>query len=308
MLTPTTKSDVHDLPISAAEIVEQGLMTQAEWDEVSKYALALFAHGQAEAAKRGMILVDTKFEFGRDVLTGKIMVIDEVMTPDSSRYWIRDTYASRHAAGQEPENIDKEFLRLWFRDHCDPYADAALPDAPPELVAELSKRYVQLYETITGQIFTAPAELSPAALQATVAEAIKAFVVPPPRHLEVLAIEPHAERIDLDAVVAAKKPTGGAEFPIASAASVRVHNVEPASLFQRVTALAKPAASTQRRAVLVNGGVQGVAAAAALASSGAYPLVARLACKGVEEAAAAAPGVLVVPSVTEVASLLSALI
>ena len=80
-------------------------------------------------------------------------MIDEVNTPDSSRYWISDTYESRIMAGMEPENIDKEFLRLWFRDNCDPYNDVVLPEAPRDLVIELARRYVVLYETITGMVF-----------------------------------------------------------------------------------------------------------------------------------------------------------
>ncbi|GFR40411.1 hypothetical protein Agub_g985 [Astrephomene gubernaculifera] len=155
VITPTTKAEDHDVPISPAEIVAQGLMTQQEWDEVSSAALRLFAFGQAEAAKRGLLLVDTKYEFGKDS-SGTIRLIDEIHTPDSSRYWLADTYAARHAAGLEPENIDKEFLRLWFRARCDPYNDAVLPEAPAELVAELSKRYVYLYERITGQQFAVP--------------------------------------------------------------------------------------------------------------------------------------------------------
>ncbi|PNW85984.1 hypothetical protein CHLRE_03g202113v5 [Chlamydomonas reinhardtii] len=155
VITPTTKAEDHDVPISPAEIVAQGLMTQQEWDTVSSAALRIFEFGQAEAAKRGLLLVDTKYEFGKDA-NGVIHIIDEVHTPDSSRYWLADTYEARHAAGQEPQNIDKEFLRLWFRERCDPYKDAVLPEAPAELVCELSKRYVYLYEKITGQPFAVP--------------------------------------------------------------------------------------------------------------------------------------------------------
>ena len=151
MLTPSTKDDLHDRPISAAEVVSLGLMTQSEWDYVAEKAIALFTFGQQQAASRGLILVDTKLEFGRCVKTGEIMLIDEVFTPDSSRYWLASTYEQRLAEGKEPENIDKEFLRIWFRNNCDPYKDAVLPPAPPELVAELSKRYILLYETITGK-------------------------------------------------------------------------------------------------------------------------------------------------------------
>ncbi|KAG2497697.1 hypothetical protein HYH03_004434 [Edaphochlamys debaryana] len=155
VITPTTKAEDHDVPISPAEIVAQGLMTQQEWDTVSAAALQIFEFGQREAAKRGLLLVDTKYEFGKDS-DGTIRIIDEVHTPDSSRYWLASSYEQRHAAGQEPENIDKEFLRLWFRSRCDPYKDAVLPEAPAELVCELSKRYVYLYEKITGQAFQVP--------------------------------------------------------------------------------------------------------------------------------------------------------
>ena len=119
-------------------------------------ALALFKHGQETAQAAGLLLVDTKYEFGVDPATGEVLLIDEIHTPDSSRYWVAATYGQRHAAGQEPENIDKEFLRLWFAERCDPYKDKDLPPAPLELVAELSRRYVLLYETITGNAFQVP--------------------------------------------------------------------------------------------------------------------------------------------------------
>ena len=104
------------------------------------------------AGRNGLLLVDTKYEFGTDG-DGNLLLIDEIHTPDSSRYWQRDSYAARFAAGAEPHYFDKEFLRLWFRDHCDPYRDATLPPAPPELVAELSRRYIAMYEQITGAKF-----------------------------------------------------------------------------------------------------------------------------------------------------------
>eukprot|EP00192_Tetraselmis_astigmatica_P011841 CAMPEP_0117659466 /NCGR_PEP_ID=MMETSP0804-20121206/6450_1 /TAXON_ID=1074897 /ORGANISM="Tetraselmis astigmatica, Strain CCMP880" /LENGTH=401 /DNA_ID=CAMNT_0005466131 /DNA_START=51 /DNA_END=1256 /DNA_ORIENTATION=+ len=149
LLTPTTKGE-RDIPIDLPGIVREGLMSQADLDVCAKAANELFAFGQAEAAKRGLILVDTKYEFGK-LADGTIVLIDEVHTPDSSRYWVASTYEERMAAGLGPENIDKEFLRLWFRDHCDPYKDEILPEAPTELVAELSRRYILLYETITGE-------------------------------------------------------------------------------------------------------------------------------------------------------------
>jgi len=155
MLTPTTKEEHHDRPITPDEIVNEEWMTQENWDYCSQKALELFSFGQKKAAENGMILVDTKYEMGSDA-DGNIVLIDEIHTPDSSRYWIAESYDKRMAMGGEPQNIDKEFLRLWFVDNCDPYNDEILPDAPEELVIELSSRYIYLYETITGGLFPFP--------------------------------------------------------------------------------------------------------------------------------------------------------
>ena len=155
MLTPTTKEEHHDRPITPAEIVNENWMTKEDWEYCSNKALELFSFGQKKALEHGLILVDTKYEMGRDK-TGTIVLIDEIHTPDSSRYWIADTYEKQMDKNQEPENIDKEFLRLWFMDNCDPYNDRTLPPAPPELVTELSSRYIYLYETITGGLFPFP--------------------------------------------------------------------------------------------------------------------------------------------------------
>ncbi|XP_078432943.1 purin 7 isoform X1 [Wolffia australiana] len=152
ILTPTTKAIDHDVPVTPKEIIELGLMTQEEFEEASSKALRLFAFGQKVALDHGLVLVDTKYEFGK-ASDGSILLIDEVHTPDSSRYWIADSYEERFANGLEPENVDKEFLRLWFRDHCNPYEDKVLPDAPEELICELSWRYIFLYETITNSRF-----------------------------------------------------------------------------------------------------------------------------------------------------------
>ena len=122
--------------------------------------MQLFDFGQRTALENGMILVDTKYEMGKDS-DGNIVLIDEIHTPDSSRYWIADTYQERIENDKEPQNIDKEFLRLWFVDNCDPYNDETLPDAPKDLVVELSKRYIYLYETITGKSFPFPDENIP---------------------------------------------------------------------------------------------------------------------------------------------------
>ena len=107
------------------------------------------------AKENGLILVDTKYEIGKDS-AGQIKLVDEIHTPDSSRYWIEKTYQERISAGEEPQNIDKEFLRLWFAKNCDPYSDETLPNAPDDLVVELSARYILLYELITGKKFDFP--------------------------------------------------------------------------------------------------------------------------------------------------------
>ncbi len=152
LLTPTTKSDAHDESISSEEIVSRGIIDEATWKKLEKIVFELFNLGTEIAAKNGLILVDTKYELGTDQ-NGDIVLIDEIHTPDSSRYWIKETYEERFISKQEPENIDKEFLRLWFKDHCDPYKDEILPQAPEELVSELSYRYMKLYEMITGKDF-----------------------------------------------------------------------------------------------------------------------------------------------------------
>ena len=157
ILTPTTKAveaGGHDHPITPAEIVSQGLLSQAQWDEVAGIALKLFARGREIAARNGLILVDTKFEFGVDA-EGRITLADEILTPDSSRYWRAESYAARHAAGQEPESLDKEFLRLWISSRCDPYKEP-IPEIPDDTLVDFSRRYIDLYEKVTGQSFSAP--------------------------------------------------------------------------------------------------------------------------------------------------------
>lgn len=156
ILTPTTKAEAgdHDAPITATEIVEQNLLSQAVWDELAEVSLAIFARGREIAASNGLILVDTKYEFGVDA-NGKITLADEVHTPDSSRYWIADSYDARMKAGENPESLDKEFLRLWISARCDPYKDP-IPDIPGETLLEFSSKYVKLFEQVTGQTFSYP--------------------------------------------------------------------------------------------------------------------------------------------------------
>jgi len=150
IITPTTKAG-HDENLELDEIVPRGLATPEQWDEMQRAALELFAFGQKHAAEKGFILVDTKYEFG--LHDGKVILIDEVHTPDNSRYWLKDSYDSQLAKGEEPKAFDKEFLRIWFKENCDPYKDEVLPEAPADLVAELSRRYIEIYEKLTGETF-----------------------------------------------------------------------------------------------------------------------------------------------------------
>ncbi|WP_332769396.1 phosphoribosylaminoimidazolesuccinocarboxamide synthase [Phenylobacterium sp.] len=156
IITPTSKAfdGGHDEPLTPEAIVAQGLLTQAQWDQLSAYALALFARGQEIAARRGLILVDTKYEFGTDA-EGTIILADEIHTPDSSRYWIAGSYDQRFAAGQRPESFDKDFVRAWVAERCDPYKDP-IPEIPAAMILETAAVYIRAFETITGQAFEAP--------------------------------------------------------------------------------------------------------------------------------------------------------
>ncbi len=156
ILTPTTKAAQgdHDAPITPEDIVEQGLLSQQQWDDLARISLAIFAHGSEIAARNGLILVDTKYEFGLDE-NGVITLADEVHTPDSSRYWIASSYEQQLAEGKEPESLDKEFLRLWIAGRCDPYKDP-IPEIPDETLVEFSNKYISLYEQLTGLTFERP--------------------------------------------------------------------------------------------------------------------------------------------------------
>ncbi len=158
IITPTTKAEQgeHDAPITEAEILETGLISEAHWRELSEKSLGLFVKGRELAARQGLILVDTKFEFGLDE-TGRIVVADEILTPDSSRYWVADSYMARFESGENPESLDKEFLRLWVSAQCDPYNDP-IPEIPVETLIEFSDKYIKLFELVTGRKFEKPAE------------------------------------------------------------------------------------------------------------------------------------------------------
>ena len=156
ILTPTTKADAggHDTPITAAEIFERNLLSQPVWDELAELSLAVFARGKEIAASNGLILVDTKYEFGFDE-SGRITLADEVHTPDSSRYWLAESYEARMAVAENPESLDKEFLRLWISERCDPYNEP-IPEIPADTLMAFSGKYVTLFEKVTGQEFEKP--------------------------------------------------------------------------------------------------------------------------------------------------------
>ena len=152
ILTPSTKEAVgsHDLPISPAELVAKGAVTQKQWDELSEKALALFARGQEWARSRGLILVDTKYEFGIDD-DGGLWLIDEIHTADSSRYWILDGYKERLARGEEQKMLDKEFIRQWLIAERKWQGEGPLPEIPGGIRVQLAGRYCALVEQLTGE-------------------------------------------------------------------------------------------------------------------------------------------------------------
>ncbi|MCY3669446.1 MAG: phosphoribosylaminoimidazolesuccinocarboxamide synthase [Gemmatimonadetes bacterium] len=158
IITPTTKDEVHDELISRDEIIAQGLVPEDTWNQVEEIAFALFARGEDLAAKQGLILVDTKYEMGLDA-DGRITLADEIHTPDSSRFWIRDTYAERHARGEEPESLDKEFLRLWLRDKG--ISDDNIPELDDEIRVQVAERYIDLFQRVTGTDFDAELGATP---------------------------------------------------------------------------------------------------------------------------------------------------
>jgi phosphoribosylaminoimidazole-succinocarboxamide synthase len=156
IVTPTTKAadGGHDLPLAPAEIVSSGLLPAEQWKAVTDYALALFARGQKMAAERGLILVDTKYEFGTDP-SGRIVLADEIHTPDSSRYWFGDSFPASFEAGTRPASFDKDVMRTWVAARCDPYKDP-IPKIPAEIVLETAQIYIAAFERITGLPFAYP--------------------------------------------------------------------------------------------------------------------------------------------------------
>jgi len=153
LLTPTTKAPQgeHDELTSREELIARGTISEERYDECSRIAAALFRAGTAHAAKQGLILVDTKYELGLD-RDGRVVVIDEIHTPDSSRYWLLDRYDACMAEGRDPEAIDKEYVRLWLGEQ-GYRGEGTPPEIPVEVRCEAARRYVAAYEQLSGRRF-----------------------------------------------------------------------------------------------------------------------------------------------------------
>ena len=153
IITPTTKAEEgHDENISKEEIIAQGVVSKEDYEQMEQYTRALFARGTEIAAKRGLILVDTKYEFGKR--DGKVYLIDEIHTPDSSRYFYADGYAEKFANGEPQRQLSKEFVRQWLIDHdFMGKAGQQVPEMTDEFVQSVTDRYVELYEHIVGEKF-----------------------------------------------------------------------------------------------------------------------------------------------------------
>ena len=155
IITPATKAEMgdHDEDISREDILARGIVSKDDYEILEKYTYALFERGTALAAQRGLILVDTKYEFGKTA-SGEIVLIDEIHTPDSSRYFYADGYEERQAAGEAQKQLSKEFVRQWLISHnFQGLEGQTLPEMSYEYIASVSERYIELYENITGETF-----------------------------------------------------------------------------------------------------------------------------------------------------------
>jgi len=154
VLTPTTKAEAgrHDEPTSKREILDDGLMTATELEAAETLALSLYARGRELAAERGLILADTKYELGLDA-DGRLTVIDEIHTPDSSRYWVAEDYETRRRAGQAPQMLDKENLREWLRTERGFRGDGVPPALDDAIRLTLCRRYMDVYARVLGADF-----------------------------------------------------------------------------------------------------------------------------------------------------------
>ena len=157
ILTPTTKEEkgLHDQPISREEIMNKGIVKKDIWEQVEKIALELFKQGTEWCAKNNLILVDTKYEFG--LIDGKVVLADEIHTPDSSRFWYKDTYEELFKDGKNQRILDKEYVRQWLIGHGF-MGEGEIPNLSEEVVVEAVSRYINAYETITGQTFEVSSE------------------------------------------------------------------------------------------------------------------------------------------------------
>jgi phosphoribosylaminoimidazole-succinocarboxamide synthase len=153
LLTPTTKAErgQHDQMISRAEVIAQGLVAESRYDEAERMVMALYAEGARWAESRGLILVDTKYELALDA-NDRLVVIDEIHTPDSSRYWYRDAYHRAMSEGRDPEALDKEYVRRWLGEH-GYKGEGPIPEIPVDVRCEAARRYIEAFERISGSSF-----------------------------------------------------------------------------------------------------------------------------------------------------------
>ncbi|MHA4847737.1 phosphoribosylaminoimidazolesuccinocarboxamide synthase [Flavitalea antarctica] len=175
IITPSTKAEAgHDEDISKEEIISSGLATSAEWEILEKYTLALFRRGKEIASKRGLILVDTKYEFGK--IGDEIYLMDEIHTPDSSRYFFADGFQKRQDAGERQKQLSKEFVREWLIENNFMGKEGeTVPEMTDEWVDVISKRYIELYENVIGEKFV-PQKLSDEETYQRILDSIKKYV------------------------------------------------------------------------------------------------------------------------------------
>lgn len=171
IITPSTKADAgHDEDITEEEILKQALATESEWETIKSYALALFARGKELALKQGLILADTKYEFGKR--NGEIVLMDEIHTPDSSRYFYADGFNERQIAGEKQKQLSKEFVREWLIEHNFMGKEGqAVPEMSDEWVETISRKYIELYEKLTGNMFE-PMQLDEEEVYGKIVEAL----------------------------------------------------------------------------------------------------------------------------------------
>ncbi|MEJ8843907.1 phosphoribosylaminoimidazolesuccinocarboxamide synthase [Lacibacter sp. H375] len=172
IITPSTKADAgHDEDISPAEIIEKGICTETEWNQLSSYALKLFARGKEIAAKQGLILVDTKYEFGK--IGETIYLMDEIHTPDSSRYFYAEGFEERQQTGERQKQLSKEFVREWLIENNFMGKEGqTVPEMSDDWINTISKRYIELYEKVIGETFV-PEELSDEETQSRIVSALQ---------------------------------------------------------------------------------------------------------------------------------------